>query len=86
MVADDDLAILDAIEIMLDFKGYHVTTSSKNTFEKIHRHLPDLLLLDIWMSGEDGLQICKALKEDETTKNLPVSMISASNLPCLTCI
>ena len=40
--------------------------------------LPDLLLLDIWMSGEDGRDICKKLKQSELTKNIPVIMVSAS--------
>jgi CheY-like chemotaxis protein len=40
--------------------------------------LPDLLLLDIWMSGIDGRDICKELKQKENTKKIPIVLISAS--------
>ena len=40
--------------------------------------LPDLLLLDIWMSGIDGRDVCRKVKADPKTKNIPVLMISAS--------
>ena len=34
--------------------------------------------MDMWLSGEDGRDICKKLKENEITKNIPVVMMSAS--------
>ncbi len=78
MIADDDPGILDSVSIMLEYRGYDVLLSSINTLEAVKQELPDLLLLDIWMSGQDGIDICKALKADEKTKELPVLMISAS--------
>ena len=36
------------------------------------------MLLDIWMSGQDGREICKYLKHEVHTKNIPIIMISAS--------
>lgn len=79
MIADDDPGIVDAIEILLEFEGYEVTsTVDGSTVFDMKDELPDLLLLDIWMSGEDGRDICKKLKQLESTKNIPVIMISAS--------
>lgn len=78
MIADDDLGIVDAVEMLLEYKGYQVRTASENTLVRIMEELPDVLLLDIWMSGEDGLEICKTLKSQELTKDMPVLMISAS--------
>ena len=40
--------------------------------------LPDLLLLDIWMSGTDGLDICKQLKQNTATQHIPIVLLSAS--------
>lgn len=79
MVADDDPAILDAIGIMLEFEGYAVQSISNGTdLLTMTDQLPDLLLLDIWMSGSDGRDICKYLKRNPQTSNIPVVLISAS--------
>ena len=79
MIADDDPGIVDAVEMLLEFEGYRVTsTVDGSTVLDMKDDLPDLLLLDIWMSGEDGRDICKKLKSINTTKNIPVIMISAS--------
>src|SRR5690348_16241431 len=79
MIADDDPGIVDAIEMLLEFEGYQVTSTVDGAdVLDLKDTLPDLLLLDIWMSGEDGRAICKKLKLQDATKNLPVIMISAS--------
>lgn len=79
MIADDDPGIVDAIEMLLEFEGYQVSsTFDGSTVLDMKMELPDLLLLDIWMSGEDGRDICKKLKQIEATKNIPVIMVSAS--------
>ena len=79
MIADDDPAILDSVGILLEFEGYDVTrTLNGQAVLGIENDLPDLLLLDIWMSGMDGRDICKTLRQNERTKALPIVMISAS--------
>ncbi|WP_461453299.1 response regulator [Mucilaginibacter sp.] len=79
MIADDDPGIVDAVEMILEFEGYQVTsTVDGSTVLDMRDELPDLLLLDIWMSGEDGRDICKKLKQDPLTKKIPIIMISAS--------
>ena len=62
MIADDDPGIVDAVEMLLEFEGYEVTsTVDGTTVFDMKDELPDLLLLDIWMSGEDGRDICRKL-------------------------
>jgi len=79
MIADDDPGILDSIGLILEFEGYEViSTLNGASLLKMETELPDLLLLDIWMSGVDGRDICKQLKERELTRNIPIVMISAS--------
>ena len=79
LVADDDPAIVDAVQMMLELEGYEVdTTTNGETVYKIKEQFPDLLLLDIWMSGQDGREICKYLKNEPHTKDIPIIMISAS--------
>ena len=79
MIADDDPGILDAVEMMLKFEGYNVlATEIGSNVLKLEKEIPDLLLLDIWMAGEDGRDICREFKKRINTKNIPVIMISAS--------
>jgi DNA-binding response OmpR family regulator len=80
LVVDDDQSILDAMEIALDLKGYEVetTTRGEETFLKIASFKPGLILMDVYLSGMDGREICKQIKEDEHTKNIPVIIFSAN--------
>ena len=79
MIADDDPGILDAVSIMLEFEGYQVrTTPNGAELLSMEGEFPDLLLLDIWMSGSDGRDICKYLKQKANTRGIPIVMISAS--------
>lgn len=79
LVADDDPAIVDALQMMLELHGYDVdTTVNGATIYKMEKVYPDVLLLDIWMSGQDGREVCKYLKQNPLTKHIPIIMVSAS--------
>ena len=80
MIADDDPAIVDALQILLEDEGYDVsaTVNGEKVMKINNGSRPDLLLLDIWMSGVNGGDICKQLKCQDTTKEIPVIMISAN--------
>ncbi|MDB5203501.1 MAG: response regulator [Ferruginibacter sp.] len=79
MVADDDPGIIDAVVMMLEFEGFEVSATLNGAQVLSMTDLPDLILLDIWMSGEDGRDICRSLKGNDRTKNIPVIMFSASS-------
>ncbi len=79
LVADDDPGIIDSLTLLLEEFGYEVSTEvdGENLY-KLKKDLPDLLLLDIWMSGANGGDICTFLKKQPATKNLPIILISAN--------
>lgn len=81
LVVDDDPDILDAIRWMLEDAGYEVHTSDKGDYaENLHDNnggLPDLIILDVLLSGKDGRTICKALKSRPDTRRIPIVMVSA---------
>lgn len=79
LVIDDDLGILDAIKLLLKEFDYDVTTASdgKAAYD-LKEVLPDLILLDIWMSGVDGRDVCAHLKGQKETKHIPIIMFSAN--------
>jgi CheY-like chemotaxis protein len=80
LISDDDEGILDAIKTMCEVLGYevHIVADGNEVMEAVKQLKPDLLLLDIWMSGVDGREVCQQLKADPTTSELPILMISAS--------
>jgi len=79
LVADDDVAILDAVKIMLEIADYDVCTEADGgVVEKVRKEKPHLVLLDIWMSGVDGRNICRQLKADAELRKVPIILISAS--------
>lgn len=78
MVADDDMSILDVVGSMLEFAGYEVVHSNTADLVLSNPTLPDLFLLDIWINGTDGREVCRKLKENAGTSNIPVILFSAS--------
>ena len=80
LVADDDISILEAIKIVLEDEGYsvYITPNGESVLKIQPEEYPDLILLDIWMSGIDGAEICRKIKENDRTGKIPVIMISAS--------
>lgn len=79
LVVDDDIDILSVMEILLSMKGFEVEVISKgeNTLPKIESFKPDLILLDVLISGHDGRTICKQLKSNKSTSHIPIIMFSA---------
>ena len=81
LVVDDDPDILDALQLTLEDAGYVVTTTEKGEYAENLRDtnggLPDVIILDVLLSGKDGRIICQKLKSREDTKHIPILMISA---------
>lgn len=78
MIADDNAGIVEAVKMMLEDEGYTVDTAlSGADVKNLHGELPSVLVLDIWMAGEDGRDICKHLKGQEATRHLPIILFSA---------
>lgn len=79
LIVDDDNAILDALKITLEEVGFKAKTlSSGLEILKIAQEFnPGVILLDIWMSGKDGLQLTADLKANPATRRIPIILISA---------
>lgn len=79
LVVDDDRDILDALKIILTMDNYVVDATDKGeeTLEKATYQKPDLILLDVLLSGVDGREICRSLKAKKETQKIPIIMISA---------
>lgn len=79
LVVDDNPHILEAVALVLDTEGYEVKTITKS--EEVEKEItiyhPDLILLDLLLSGRNGEEITKVLKKDPKTQNIPIIIISA---------
>jgi len=79
MLVDDDPGILDSVTVMLELGGYNVmSTDNGAQLMNMESDFPDLILLDIWISGVDGRDICRHLKANENTNKIPIVLVSAS--------
>ena len=79
IIADDDPGIRDIFQIILKRAGYDVTVySNGEALMEDTIEIPDLFILDKQLSGIDGFEVCSFLKHNESTKNVPVIMVSAS--------
>jgi diguanylate cyclase (GGDEF)-like protein len=81
LVVDDSVETLQILRAILFEHGYEVRTAKNgtNALEAVSSEHPDLILLDIEMPGMKGYEVCQRLKADESTKDIPVLFISASD-------
>ncbi len=79
LVVDDNPENLRILVKVLTDAGYKVRAASTGglALGAVGRSLPDLILLDIKMSGMDGYEVCRRLKGDGQTSGIPVIFISA---------
>ena len=80
LVLDDDLDILVVVQLLFKLKGFNVMAISQweEIYEKVENFQPDLILLDVLLSGNDGRDICKVLRRKPSTKHIPVVLFSAN--------
>lgn len=81
LAVDDDHDILEVLQFILEDSGYEVDTLTDGHYlmETIRDKHPDLILLDIMLGNLDGRELCKAVKKEAATHDIPVIMISASH-------
>ncbi|HPZ06797.1 MAG TPA: response regulator [Candidatus Eremiobacteraeota bacterium] len=79
LIVDDDKFILEYMQINLELDGYKVMEAfdGEEAIQKAIKEKPDLILLDIMMPKVDGWKVCKTLKENPKTKEIPIIIVSA---------
>jgi len=80
IVAEDDPAIGDILQLILEGDGYQVEVFvDGDSMMESKLDPPDLFLLDRQLINSDGLEVCRRLKSRDTTSNIPVIILSASD-------
>ncbi len=79
LVADDEEENRILVKAMLAPLRHEITLArdGQEALEKAREDPPDLILLDVMMPGRDGFSVAASLKEDETTRDIPIVMVTA---------
>jgi len=79
LIVDDEMDMRIFISTLMETSGYKAvaTRDGKDGILKARDIIPDLIILDVMMPGEGGVQMYRQLKTDKTLRDIPVIMLSA---------
>jgi two-component system alkaline phosphatase synthesis response regulator PhoP len=79
LAVDDEEDILELLDYNLSKEGFRVlgVTTGEAALERARNEKPDLILLDLMLPGLDGLEVCKHLKSERETADIPIVMLTA---------
>jgi CheY-like chemotaxis protein len=83
LVVEDQDSIRRMIEALVGARGHKVTAVSTGTkaIDVASTDPPDMVLLDLMIPGHDGFEVCRRLRSDPSTRDVPVLIISALDDP-----
>ncbi len=84
LVVDDEEHIRRILQFQLENHGFQVKTAENGevALEMVHRESPDLIILDLMMPKIDGFEVCKRIRDNFQTSQIPIIMLTAkSDLP-----
>ena len=81
LVVDDEEDLLELVRYTLAKEGHSVTCvdTGEKAVDSVRQSLPDLLVLDLMLPGIDGLEVCRRLKGDLKTREVPIIMLTAKS-------
>ena len=81
LIVEDESNIAQAIQYNLEKEGYRVSRAGDGAqgLKLAQAQLPSLVILDLMLPQMDGLEICRLLKREEKTKNIPILMVTAKS-------
>lgn len=81
VVVDDEVLIRETVRLSLEHAGYAVTVveDAAHAFDEVKKARPALVVMDLYMPGLDGREVCRRLKKDPDTKDVPVILFTGSN-------
>ena len=80
MVVDDSADLLRLISIIIKIEGHEsmALTSPVELMQKLDEYHPDLIIIDVNLGNYNGKEVCKNIKENPASENIPVLLTSAS--------
>ena len=79
LIADDKPEVVELVRVSLEGEDYEIVDASdgKETLKRVRLEKPDLILLDVVMPKMDGFEVCRQLKKDPQTQEIPIIMLTA---------
>lgn len=79
LIIDDDPDIVEALSLILEANQYQVTSAHTRQMvaSAIEKNRPDIILLDVLLSGLDGRDLSREMKQAPLTQSIPIIMMSA---------
>lgn len=81
LVVDDEEDLLELVRYTLAKEGHSITCvdTGEKAVDSVRQRLPDLIVLDLMLPGIDGLEVCRRLKRDSKTREVPIIMLTAKS-------
>jgi two-component system phosphate regulon response regulator PhoB len=81
LVVDDEEDLLELVRYNLTREGYHVTcvATGEEALKAARKQPPDLIVLDLMLPAVDGLEVCRRLKSESKTRDIPIIMLTAKS-------
>ncbi len=81
LLIEDEEDIAALIKLQSDISGYKliVAYDGLNGYEAVEKELPDLIVLDIMLPGQSGLDVCRKIKTNQNLNHIPIIIISAKS-------
>lgn len=80
LIVDDEPEMLDLLKIHLENNKYDIIAAmdGESCLKIAASEKPDVILLDLLLPGMSGIEVCRRLKEDDDTKDIPIIMLTAA--------
>ena len=81
MIVEDSITDMELLTLYLQKAGLSVVPvrSGEDAKARLQRYKPDLIVLDVILPGQSGFQLCRQLKSDPQTQNIPIVLCSTKN-------
>ena len=79
LIVDDDTDLTELLRLVFESKGFGVTIAynGEQTLEILEEELPEVVLLDLMMPGIGGLDVCRQIRSNPRTSNIPIIVLTA---------
>ena len=83
LVVDDEPVVLGEVSAVLSAAGFtcHCCTNSESALASASKNPPDLIISDINLGGESGLEMCEQIRDEIVLRDVPVMFLSGAQIP-----
>ena len=82
LIVDNDRTTVSLLKILFELDGYtvHIAGDPDLVLDEVRQTAPDIVLMDVFLSGGDGLELLKRMRHDPDLAGVPVLMTSGMDL------